>query len=599
MNRLNMQYIQETMQLQNLKRNSGYPVSTIIHNLQQTKKRKTMSMSMSIAHADAHADAEVEVEVDAATARRVSSEREYQYQQPLSRRSRSCRFHNTVTVQEIAGHQTYSASERDAAWYTPQDYGRFKLAVYNLLHRFSQMYGDQAKPHPKITFKSTGFNNSDMFPKSPSKKQAPVIDLTEGTDMDVPEFPRARAVTKQLRSCMAKSKRDTNNNNYNTKRKCSSSNSSILKQNQQQLYQKQYEDDFVHWQRMKSHLPQKLVRYYQVCPEPKPAVALSTGVSKPLQQAQAKRQKLTPMALENIRSMSTLTSQDLKQLPPKLVSNPGAFAFDANYRFDMKQQQQQQQIMNQQMKQQQQQLMNQQIKQQQQQPCFYHMDAASLNSNGNVFVTKPGPYDIVCGRNSGAYNSTGNVRFRVTIEANLNRYTKTRTKEEKTDVIKSIVMMLQTRVGARFLKKETVRRKDGLPRYTVMNDKQAREKVGHAIRDLVLTVTRKSKEDPQAQTQAEPQAQNEQAQAQAQNEQGEQKKIGSEDTTERSARTSTTSASTSTSSAVRLHNVNSVPSHDVLDSAEYWIERSQSARNQLAQLQSSISMQNSSSFMLI
>lgn len=122
-----------------------------------------------------------------------------------------------------------------------------------------------------------------------------------------------------------------------------------------------------------------------------------------------------------------------------------------------------------------------------------HMDGSLGNNSGNV-VSEPGPYDIVCGRNSGAYNYIGNRRFRVTIEMNLQRYIDSPTREDKTNVIKSIVWMLHEQVGARFLKKETCKkssgsgsRRRGTPRYTIMTDKQAREKVGHALRDLVIT----------------------------------------------------------------------------------------------------------------
>ncbi|OEU14904.1 hypothetical protein FRACYDRAFT_187820 [Fragilariopsis cylindrus CCMP1102] len=111
-------------------------------------------------------------------------------------------------------------------------------------------------------------------------------------------------------------------------------------------------------------------------------------------------------------------------------------------------------------------------------------------------VTQPSPYDIVCGRNSGAYNYIGNRRFRVTVDMHLQRYIESPTREDKTNVIKSIVWMLHEDIGARFLKKTIIKKKDmktgrthnkgGTPRYEIMNEKQAREKVGHALRDLVI-----------------------------------------------------------------------------------------------------------------
>jgi hypothetical protein len=128
-----------------------------------------------------------------------------------------------------------------------------------------------------------------------------------------------------------------------------------------------------------------------------------------------------------------------------------------------------------------------------------HIDASLGDNNSNV-VSEPGPYDIVCGRNSGAYNYIGNRRFRVTIEMNLQQYIYSPTREDKTNVIKSIVWMLHEQVSARFLKKETSKkssgsRRRGTPRYTVMTDKQAREKVGHALRDLVITARKEQQKE--------------------------------------------------------------------------------------------------------
>jgi hypothetical protein len=108
---------------------------------------------------------------------------------------------------------------------------------------------------------------------------------------------------------------------------------------------------------------------------------------------------------------------------------------------------------------------------------------------------QPKNYDIICGRNSGAYNSVGNRRFRVIIEMNLQRYIDSPTREDKTNVIRSIVWMLQEDIGARFLKKSIVKQPNGtkVTKYTVMTEKQAREKVGHSLRDLVIT-SRKEQE---------------------------------------------------------------------------------------------------------
>mmetsp|Transcript_21077 Transcript_21077/g.33926 ORF Transcript_21077/g.33926 Transcript_21077/m.33926 type:complete len:253 (-) Transcript_21077:191-949(-) len=94
-------------------------------------------------------------------------------------------------------------------------------------------------------------------------------------------------------------------------------------------------------------------------------------------------------------------------------------------------------------------------------------------------IEEPGEWDVVCGRNSGAFNRVGNRRFRVTVMMNMQRYLNAPTREGKTKIIKSIVHTLQQDVGARFLKKTN----DGS--YIVMDEKATREKVAHTMRDMV------------------------------------------------------------------------------------------------------------------
>jgi len=106
----------------------------------------------------------------------------------------------------------------------------------------------------------------------------------------------------------------------------------------------------------------------------------------------------------------------------------------------------------------------------------------SINKNKDdmvEYIDQPSPYDIICGRNSGAHNCVGNRRFRVTIMMNLQRYLAATTREEKSLVIKYVIGLLRdSDVGARFIKKvgET---------YIPLEEKQIREKVGHAFRDMI------------------------------------------------------------------------------------------------------------------
>merc|ERR1712194_614190 len=52
------------------------------------------------------------------------------------------------------------------------------------------------------------------------------------------------------------------------------------------------------------------------------------------------------------------------------------------------------------------------------------------------------------------------------------------------------------------VQKSSGSRRRGTPRYTIMTDKQAREKVGHALRDLVITARKEQQGKKQAPEQA-------------------------------------------------------------------------------------------------
>jgi hypothetical protein len=106
-------------------------------------------------------------------------------------------------------------------------------------------------------------------------------------------------------------------------------------------------------------------------------------------------------------------------------------------------------------------------------------NSKSANSSTTTIQTL-GPYDILCGRCSAAFNNIGNRRFRVAINMNLQVYLATRTKSEKSVLIASLANFLQQEVGARFLKPQ----KGG--GYTELGAREARQKVGHALRDTAV-----------------------------------------------------------------------------------------------------------------
>jgi hypothetical protein len=129
------------------------------------------------------------------------------------------------------------------------------------------------------------------------------------------------------------------------------------------------------------------------------------------------------------------------------------------------------------------------------QPMNCHSTAWPPKNEGELTTTKSskkllvrvGPYDIICGRSRTAFNNVGNKRFRVTIAMNLPRFMAASTKSHKSEVIRSTVQIMLYENGTRFLK----RTKQGLVQ---LNERGAREKVGHALRDLALAHAKEKEE---------------------------------------------------------------------------------------------------------
>jgi hypothetical protein len=94
------------------------------------------------------------------------------------------------------------------------------------------------------------------------------------------------------------------------------------------------------------------------------------------------------------------------------------------------------------------------------------------------------PYDVLCGRSSHCFNNVGNRRFRITIEINLARYMAATTRAEKSRVIEQVLVLLRHEIGVRFLKPQANMRHGGGGGFIELDETRAREKVGHALRDL-------------------------------------------------------------------------------------------------------------------
>jgi len=98
----------------------------------------------------------------------------------------------------------------------------------------------------------------------------------------------------------------------------------------------------------------------------------------------------------------------------------------------------------------------------------------------------PGPKDVVCGRGKRNWNHAGNVHFRNLIRTHVQTYMDAPTKNDKTLIVISIVDEIR-RDGGRFLKE------DLYGRFYDIGDAQARDKVGHSLRDQVTSTNKANK----------------------------------------------------------------------------------------------------------
>lgn len=94
-----------------------------------------------------------------------------------------------------------------------------------------------------------------------------------------------------------------------------------------------------------------------------------------------------------------------------------------------------------------------------------------------------GAYDVMCGRHRRAFNNIGNRRFRVIINLHLKEYINSGSRQGKTSVILKVINFVRS-AGGRFIDWDRTQE-----RWVELSEKRTREKVGHAIRDMVLATS--------------------------------------------------------------------------------------------------------------
>jgi len=110
-------------------------------------------------------------------------------------------------------------------------------------------------------------------------------------------------------------------------------------------------------------------------------------------------------------------------------------------------------------------------------------ETASLSED---FV--PSDYDIVCGRGKGSYNQPGNKRFRDLVKTYIPQYVQAKTKFDKSFILSNIIDHARSLNDGttRFVKKTN-------GQWCELSEEQAREKVGHTIREAIVALSQPPK----------------------------------------------------------------------------------------------------------
>jgi hypothetical protein len=111
--------------------------------------------------------------------------------------------------------------------------------------------------------------------------------------------------------------------------------------------------------------------------------------------------------------------------------------------------------------------------------CMYQETRQLAQSS----VYNPTDYDVVCGRGKGYYDKPGNKKFRSIVATEVDNYISATTKTAKSIILDNIVQRVeeQNNGNATFLKYNG--KKKG---WCKMSHFEAREKVGHAIREAII-----------------------------------------------------------------------------------------------------------------
>mmetsp|Transcript_14271 Transcript_14271/g.21759 ORF Transcript_14271/g.21759 Transcript_14271/m.21759 type:complete len:220 (+) Transcript_14271:101-760(+) len=106
-------------------------------------------------------------------------------------------------------------------------------------------------------------------------------------------------------------------------------------------------------------------------------------------------------------------------------------------------------------------------------------------------IDQPGSYDVICNcRTQKSFDHVGNRRFRVIIENHSISYEAAKSKLDKSLIVMSIFKTIQD-AGGNFIRKS----RNNNSTWELLSSGQAREKIGHSLRDAISAQDQSSRRD--------------------------------------------------------------------------------------------------------
>ena len=105
-------------------------------------------------------------------------------------------------------------------------------------------------------------------------------------------------------------------------------------------------------------------------------------------------------------------------------------------------------------------------------------DIPMTHENNDSRQLRPKEFDVICGRGREAFDHTGNRHLRSLVKAQVRKYSRAKTRPDRTRIVSGIIKSIQSKGSAGFVKKDE---KTGV--WEKVEDKLVREKIGQLLRN--------------------------------------------------------------------------------------------------------------------